>query len=225
MFYDTEVLRAWYETYKADTSIKPPIPAPLIEKELDVDQIELEIEELLTATQLVDGFCSKCQKLFANWPDFAKLRTEQTETVPIPLRPKVKVQIPFHDNTQSMEAAARKGCWLCAILIGALREPEYLGEGYLSHFRTIEQRLYHIGDIAPLTISIQQNYVFVGNRDDPSEKQWLDREADADVWLNLPGKPNAVLDQSNPTMLMFSTCEECSSTCFTKKSLLTIEQR
>lgn len=137
-----DALKAWYQQYNAQDGdrLKPEnaIIRAVKSDVLDHEQIEDEVQQLITETCVADGFCTKCRHLLDNWP--------------IPMYPDVReCAVGRHFHTNELEAAARLGCRFCALMLSLLRH-----DHLLDPFRKIELRLRDVGDSAAASLSIAE---------------------------------------------------------------------
>ena len=105
--------------------------------EVDHDGIESRIQNLTSNTNVTRGFCDSCRHLLENWPDLTDGRD-------------CAVAKTFH--TCEIEAAARIGCKLCALLLSRINISELLDT-----FWKIERRLQLINEHGKASLSIQKS--------------------------------------------------------------------
>lgn len=125
-----DALQAWHKSYMADTSDHLLQPSWLMENELDFEKIEREIQSAMISVNVANESCAHCQHILDNWPSSTGI-------------------MPFHEDTISLEASARKVCRLCRMLMSKLRWNDYLGQ-----FRQFEQRLRHFNNVSTLFLWI-----------------------------------------------------------------------
>lgn len=173
---DTTEIRQWYNEYIAANVWKLTSQAPLIkavqDDELDVARLEERIEGCRSEVPVAGRFCIDCQGLFDNWPDLNDDSDELTAHPDgNPLFPGTggdwKHAVARCGNVIQLEAAARNGCLLCALLVQKLRDTEEL---HILH--RIAARIESLGESADTKISLQN---------------WGTNQ-DQLLWLNWPGK-------------------------------------
>lgn len=67
----SDTLESWYWQYNAADAhihIGHAVVQSLQSNELDYDQIENEVQRLVSTTRVIEGFCGKCHHLLDHWP-------------------------------------------------------------------------------------------------------------------------------------------------------------
>lgn len=173
---DTTEIRQWYDQYIAANVWKLTSKEPLIkavqDDELDVDRLEERVEGFRSEVPVTGRFCLDCQALFDNWPDLSDDSDELTAHPDgSPLFPGTggdwKHAVARCSNVIQLEAAARNGCLLCALLVQKLKDTEEL-----DILRRIAARIESLGESAETKISLQN---------------WGTNQSQL-LWLNWPGK-------------------------------------
>lgn len=173
---DATEIRQWYDQYIAANTWKLTAKAPLIkavqDDELDVTSLEERIEGFRSKVPVTGRFCVDCQALVDNWPDLSDDSDESTvHPDGSPLFPGTgadwKHAVARSSNVIQLEAAARNGCLLCALLVQKLKDTEEL-----HILRRIAARIESLGESAETKISLQN---------------W-GMNQDQLLWLNWPGK-------------------------------------
>lgn len=173
---DNTEIRLWYEQYIAANPWKLTAKAPVIkavqDDELDVASLEERIEDFRSEVPVIGRFCNDCQVLFDSWPDLSDDSGERTvHPDGNQLFPGSgadwKHAIARSSNVIQLEAAARNGCLLCALLVQKLKDTEELHT-----LRRIAARIESLGESAETKISLQN---------------WATNQ-DQLLWLNWPGK-------------------------------------
>lgn len=136
-------LKSWHQQYTAQDGgslwAEKAVIRAVKSDVLDDEQIESEVQQLIPATDVAGGFCSKCRHLLDNWPAlmFPDMRDHA---------------VGRHFYINELEAAARLGCRFCALLLSRL---EYTH--LLDAFRKIEARLRDVGDSGTASLSIAEH--------------------------------------------------------------------
>ncbi|KAH8197000.1 hypothetical protein TruAng_008820 [Truncatella angustata] len=164
---DSESLKKWYQEYTSlDSRMTTPESDVIIAvhaDDLDHDQIECQVQHLVSTTHVDNGFCTKCQDLLDHWPDLGKKEWDHGIGRPV--------------NTFEVEAATRLGCKFCAYLLSRLTK-----EGLIDVFRKIETRLRLLSSNECASLSIQ-NW---GNTRNPL-LLWLNWPGKVTKDCNMPG--------------------------------------
>ncbi|KAE8448134.1 hypothetical protein EG329_009738 [Mollisiaceae sp. DMI_Dod_QoI] len=153
--------------------------------ELDADFVEQRIRELAPEAPNTQGFCTKCQCLFDNWPTIGGSSTREHDSRPDPNGGGWEHAVARPCNTFELEASTRSGCRFCAFLLQSLKDTEILDT-----FRKIEARLYHLNENATSSLSIQN---------------WGTNPIQL-LWLNLPGTVCTSCNAGIAADLKFESC-------------------
>ena len=170
---DVTEIRQWYDEYIAADTWKLTAKAPLIkaveDDELDITRLEERIEDFRSEVPVTGRFCLDCQALFDNWPDLSDNTTVHPDgNACFPgTGADWKHAVARSCNMIQLEAAARNGCLLCALLMQKLRDTEELDV-----LRRIAARIESLGASAEVRISLQN---------------WGTNQ-DQLLWLNWPAK-------------------------------------
>lgn len=139
---DIDTLKVWHRQYATvlveDMHKEHAVIRALRSDKLDYDQIEMQVQLLLSSADVAQGFCGKCRHLLNHWPVLWGPNNENM----------IAVGRPVH--TQEIEAAAKAGCRCCAFLLSRLKV-----ESLLDRFRKIEIRLRDLGDNGTASLSIR----------------------------------------------------------------------
>ena len=166
-------IRQWYDEYVAADVWKLTATAPLIkaveDDELDNALLEERIEGFRSEVPVTGRFCADCQALFDNWPDLSDDTTVHPDgNACFPgTGADWKHAIARSCNMIRLEAAARNGCLLCALLVQKLKDTEELDV-----LHRIVARIESLGQPAEIKISLQN---------------WGTNQ-DQLLWLNWPAK-------------------------------------
>ena len=170
---DASEIRQWYDQYIAADPWKLTSDTPLIkavqDDELDVTRLEERIEGFRSEVPVTGRFCLDCQALFDNWPDLSgdiTVHPDGTECFP-GTGADWKHAIARSCNVIQLEAAARNGCPLCALIVQKLKDSEELHV-----LRRVAARIESLGEPAETQISLQN---------------WGQNQ-DQLLWLNWPRK-------------------------------------
>ena len=170
---DITEIRRWYDQYMAADAGKLKSQAPLIkavqDDELDIHRFEERIEGFRSEVPVIGRFCHDCQTLFDGWPDLSDDTTvhpDGSQRFP-GTGADWKHAIARSYNVIQLEAAARNGCLLCALLVQKLEDSEEL-----HILRRIVARFESLGESAQAQISLQN---------------WGQNQ-DQLLWLNWPRK-------------------------------------
>ncbi|KAK7398743.1 hypothetical protein QQX98_011887 [Neonectria punicea] len=140
-----DLVESWERKYSAAESNDLGPESELIRAvesdKLDYEKIENRVQQLVSATEVAQGFCGKCRHLLEHWPDLGT--KDWAHAVARPFR------------TEEIEAATRAGCKFCAFLLSRLNITELLDT-----FRKIEARLETVGNGGTASLSIQ-NWAFI----------------------------------------------------------------
>lgn len=137
----SEMLESWHQCYIAMEGNNLPVDCGVIQAltsdKLDYAAIELQVQQLLSAVDVVQGFCGACRRLLDRWPNLYH------ESIGISAygRPVRTIEV---------EAAARAGCNFCGFMLSRL-----VRKSLLDTFRRIEIRLHNIGDKGTASLSMQ----------------------------------------------------------------------
>jgi hypothetical protein len=170
---DHTEIRRWYDEYIAADTWKLTADAPLIkaaqDDELDVARLEERIKNLRLEVPVTGRFCIDCQALFDDWPDLSDDTTAHPDGTPCfpGTGADWKHTIARSCNVILLEAAAKNGCLLCALLVQKLKDTEELDV-----LHRIVARIESLGESAETKISLQN---------------WGQNSAQL-LWLNWPGK-------------------------------------
>lgn len=173
LFRDLGDTRRWYEGYMAANANKLTPSAPLIlavqEDELDTSLLDVRVEDLRFRKPVTEWFCQDCRDLFDNWPDLSDATvTHPDGTKCFPgTGANWKHAVALSCHTLQLEAAARNGCYFCALLFQVLKDTQLL-----PLFRRIEARIESLGHSAEACLSLQN---------------W-GRNSQQLLWVNWPGK-------------------------------------
>jgi len=135
--------------------------------DLDTDFVEQRIRESTPKAPVTKGVCPKCQDLFDNWPTLGGSSTREHDSKPDPDEDGWEHAVARSCTTFELEGSAHSGCRFCTFLLQGLKDSKLLDT-----FRKIGTRLYHLGENAMLSLSIQN---------------WGTNPIQL-LWLNLPGK-------------------------------------
>lgn len=137
--------------------------------ELDLDLIEQRVQQSTPTTPLTNGFCSKCQEMFDNWPTLgiSPKMTHESKPADFPHGEGWETAVVRPCSTFELEGATRAGCRFCTFLLHSLT-----ATGMLETFRKVEIRLDHLGEDATTSLSVQN---------------WGKSPVQI-LWLNLPNK-------------------------------------
>jgi hypothetical protein len=135
--------------------------------ELDADFVEQRIQESTPKDLVTKGFCAKCQHLFDNWPTLGDSSTKEHDSGPDPDKDGWENAAARSGSTFELEGSARSGCRFCTFLLQSLKD-----SNVLDIFRKVEVRLYHLGEDAMASLSIQN---------------WGSNPSQL-LWMNFPGK-------------------------------------
>lgn len=141
---DDGTLEEWYNTYKATTHEIPRKFLNTLDGDvLNDESTEKEVIALMPSSQVVGGFCSKCQNIFDDWPwpsfdndDDDKDKNKDTFVYTVYEPWERRYVTLCHRHVNGLEASRRNGCRLCAMLIQTL-----IDSNLLWIYRAIEQRL------------------------------------------------------------------------------------
>lgn len=168
-------LREWLQAYLAlDAEFLDPKHAliqAVQEDELDNTSTESCIVELSQQVLVENGFCKDCQNLFDNWPDL-----DDPETV-CALTQKNwpgsgahwKHAVARDCHTLILEAASRKGCKMCGLIVQKMKD-----YNTLTTFRKLEARLLWLDVQKTASLSVQNS----------------ETHSVQILWVNHPGKVN-----------------------------------
>ena len=168
-------LGTWYEEYMAaDADTLNPESTTISEVEsddLDEDAVEACILELAQEIRVKVGFCKDCQDLFDDWPDLSdpEVRCSATGQYCPGTGADWKHTVARNCHSLVLEAASRKGCKMCTLLVQVMAECMVLNT-----FRKIEARLAYLGATQTASLSVQ-NWSAGSNQT---------------LWVNYPGKIN-----------------------------------
>jgi len=135
--------------------------------DLDTDFVEQRIRESTPKAPVTKGVCAKCQDLFENWPTLGGSSTREHDSEPDHDEDGWEHAVARSCTTFELEGSAHSGCRFCTFLLQGLKDSKLLDT-----FRKIETRLYHLGENAMVSLSIQN---------------WGTNPIQL-LWLNLPGK-------------------------------------
>jgi hypothetical protein len=165
--------REWFEEYSLVEANKLRKDSELLQAvesdELNPGFIEQRIHESTPTVPFTNGFCAKCQGLFDNWPTLgsSSKRTHETQAADFPGDKGWETAVARSCSTFELEGATRAGCRFCTFMLQSLKDSEML-----DIFRKVEVRLYHLGEDAATSLSVQN---------------WGENPLQL-LWLNLPGK-------------------------------------
>lgn len=133
-------VKSWEQRYSAsnggDCGPQSEVIREVQSDKLNYEQIEKRVQQLVSGTELIQGFCNKCQHLLEHWPDLEA--KDWACAVGRPCR------------TNEIEAAARVGCTFCTFLLSRLIATEQLDT-----FRRIEARLEIVNNSGTASLSVQ----------------------------------------------------------------------
>lgn len=136
---------------------------------LNLDEIEAQTLDLTRDIDVTDGFCSTCHSMLDNWPDIwaAPELQRQRDTSAInngrmwSPHPSsngdngecwmeeygITYQMPCQGQTVRLDAATRKGCRCCGLILQTLKDQDWL-----SLYRMIEKRLDILGKSSKVSL-------------------------------------------------------------------------
>jgi hypothetical protein len=173
---DATEIRRWYDEYIAADIWKLTAEAPLIkavqDDELDFSLLEERIEGSRSEVPVTERSCIDCQALFDDWPDLSDDTTAHPDGTPCfpGTGADWKHATARSCNVIQLEAAARNGCLLCALLVQKLKDTEELDV-----LRRVAARIESLGESTETKISLQN---------------WGKNPSQL-LWLNWPGKVSA----------------------------------
>lgn len=167
-------LSSWYDDYAAadrwSTTADCKAVKAVKDDILDTVHTESQIQRYLSATHVSQGFCLPCQHLLDHWPDTTWR----------------KAVVARHFDTYQVEAAARNGCGLCALIFWILKR-----NNLINTFRKIEARLRLCRPNHDTSASLS-----VQDRVSVSTQHYF-------FWFNYPGKESALWRDPNLESIWF----------------------
>jgi hypothetical protein len=165
--------KQWYQEYlliepnklKKDSDLLKAVESD----DLDLEIVEKLIQKSIPTAPLTNGFCSKCQETFDNWPTLGSSSTRIHESKPVdfPNDKGWETAVARPCSTFEIEGATRAGCRFCTFLLQTLKDTEMI-----ETFRKVEMRLHHLGEDVTSSLSVQN---------------WGKNPLQL-LWMNLPGK-------------------------------------
>lgn len=167
-------LEEWYSLYlNADESELGPILESCRLEPVSLEAAEVRVAEAMKETTVVGGFCSTCQSMLDNWPDFAQYDVlarfkEDRKRHKSGISPALHgpgsdsrfwihpehgltVDLPYQDDIVRQTASARNGCKFCAMYIGFLKDIAL--DVYIIYVE-IDRRLHKLGKSSQLHMAI-----------------------------------------------------------------------
>lgn len=173
---DLQALEEWYAEYITQKDPTATLDSSYVES-LNLDEIEAQTLGLMRDIDVTDGFCSICHSMLDNWPDIWAAQEKLVKQfgtsilnngrMQIPQPPSnggnhdcwigehgMIYQMPCQGRTARLDAAARKGCRCCGLILQTLMDQDWL-----SLYRVIEKRLDRLGKFSKVSLVF---YMFEG---------------------------------------------------------------
>lgn len=166
---DLQYLEEWYAQYMTQNDPTATRNSTYVES-LNLDEIEAQVSGLMRDINVTDGFCSVCHSMLDNWPDIwtaaERLQRELGTSVagserlqsqhPSSNRDNhefwmrghgIAYQMPCQGQTVRLDAATRKGCRCCGLILQTLKDQDWL-----SLYRMIEKRFDRLGKLSRVSL-------------------------------------------------------------------------
>lgn len=166
------VMDAWYSQYLSAKNIDA-VSDSIQSEPLDLQAVEDQILEAMNDTNVVAGFCSPCQAMLDNWPDFEAYTAEErleedssgsdaessslsvgfSATSEFWLDPVygITASLPCQAQMIGLMAAARNGCRCCGLIAQCMKDA-----GLLEVYMKTERRLRRLGKSSQISLVLRE---------------------------------------------------------------------
>jgi hypothetical protein len=142
-----EHLNQWYANYKAashynnmDSDVIKQVQSDV----LQTDGLRRGLDELSQKFSIRDQLCDICRCLLNDWPDISGPNAEDSPTVGW------KHAVAAELHTLMIEAAARKGCQFCGLMMQIMQEAQMF-----QTIRKVEARIAYLKAVDMVSLSVE----------------------------------------------------------------------